>query len=202
MKTMNEYFLTPSGLKVRLDLSYFILMATRLNDSTVENMVCAVEQKYLCPTALKWFAALVILLLCPQVSTVVFITIISALYLLGCAIRLVKPFSLVFNGIVHILYFSYSLLNLLFFIPHLIIIIVGVWRNIHLLIAFYIASTVLGIVTLGINQFVLYYTNKKYGIPLNDTELCAFSVFYLFLERKEKASKFISDYCKNHKSTL
>lgn len=201
----NRNFITPNGLKVRLDLSYFMAIICgeqkqystdeQLNNSILCNMVLVVEQRFCIPAVLKWFFTIAALILMPPKSIIPYCIGCTALYLFGMLWRVIHP-DIILNFLINIMTVIYSFLNKVWFIPYITILIVGIiFKNIPILISFFVLSGVLSAISMLINIAVQNHTHRKYGIPFNDTELCAFRVFYTLLQEGGGMEKFIEKYC-------
>lgn len=203
----NHNFITPKGLKIRLDLSYFMKYITGEDREythyeteahpVMQNIASMTETRFLLPSALKWFFTVIVLFARPDTSIAEYLLMSSILFLYGCIFRLMPPFGiLAFVEIILTTIFRYvSLIWQL--IPYIVIILIGIiTENIPLTIASFIASAIYGIFnTLIINNIVSSVTKKKYGYAFNDTEICGLATIYCVLNQNIGFKKFIQDYC-------
>lgn len=201
---MPSNFMTQGGLKVRLDLSYFMRMLTGKNknyssdemtdNAIMNNMVSIVEYRYVYPVMLKWYFTLAILIFAPEINLYTYATIALSVALFGMLWRGVLP-DIVLHWIINMLSMPYDLISRIWFLPYAILLAVGISRNKFILLAFVVVSALSSLLSLLCNHITLNITRKRFGFPFNDTEICAFTTFYIFLERTEGLNKFIDGYC-------
>lgn len=201
---MPHNFLTQHGLKVRLDLSYFMRMITGENKNyhsneivanpIMDNMVSMVQNRYVYPSMIKWYVTLIILCLFPHVKIPIYAAVTIGLTLFGMIWRIILP-DILLNLILGFMSLVYELINKLRFLPYLIIIVLGLAKGRYIMIAFFALSAVLYLTALLIDCLIVKNTTKRFGQPFHDTEMCAFTTFYVFLERQEGLDAFIKEYC-------
>lgn len=201
---MSRSFKTQNGLKIRLDLSYFMGIITGIEkdyeaeELFSEQKICSIvtmsEARYCVPDMLKWYFTFIVLLLLPDMSVAQYALITSGLYAFGMIWRVIVP-DIIINLILTWLDFVYEIIEKFWLIPYLTLLIFGIIKNKEILIAFFILSALLWGISELFNKFIVNHSFKKYGHPFNDTEYCAFITAYVFLMRREKLSEFIKDYC-------
>lgn len=201
--------MTQHGLKVRLDLSYFMQYITgekkhyssdeMLDNPIMNNIVSMVEQRYQYPSMLKWYAALIMMIFFPKISVTYYAIILSVVTLFGIIWRVICP-DVLLNIAINTIGMIHAIISKIWFLPYLIVTIVGFIQNKTFLIAFFAVSLCFHIISIIINTIISDITHKKYGYYFNDTEICAFVTFYVMFERTEGLTSFIKEYCSYEKS--
>lgn len=204
---MPQNFITQHGLKVQLNLSFFMDLidgeekkytSRELeNNPVVSNMIFAAEQRWQIPCMLKWYFTIIALFLFSKNEFLIYCFVVFALYLLGITLRC-KVSGIIINLVLNLLQTLFAFVSSIWIIPYLIIIVLSILlSNYIIMIAFFAASTILYILdNTVIAQFVMRRSLKKYGIAFHDTELASFVTFYILLNRKEGINNFIHSYCK------
>lgn len=192
-------FKTPSGLKIRLNHRYFFCQLTKpdryytedeiVNNDTMYNAVANIETMYLIPTMLIQVFSLVALIF--HITTPVFCVITALLYAFGCVWRCLKQ-DFLLSTVLMFFTTLYKMLWWLFYIS--LVVLVFILSDIHLVIPYILIRITLFIFSMLANHIVLTHTTKKYGMPFNDTEMCAFRVFHLLSESDLKMSDYIRLY--------
>lgn len=207
---MSKNFMTQHGLKIRLDLSYFMRYITgekgsyssdeMLDNPIMNNIVSMVEQRYQYPSMLKWYAALIMMIFFPKISVTCYAIILSVVTLFGIIWRVICP-DILLNIVINTIEMIYAIISKIWFLPYLIVTIVGFIQNKTFLIVFFVVSLCFHLISLiVINTIISNLTHKKYGYYFNDTEICAFVTFYVIFERTEGLTSFIKEYCSYEKS--
>ena len=170
-----------------------------VNDADMESMVLLIENRFLLPSMLKYIFTIVNMFLLSNTDIFSFCTIIAVVYMFGMIIRLSLP-NMIFDILFSCLGVVYHLLRKIWIIPYLSIIILGLLLNKNTLtISFFAISLALFLFENISNIFVRSICMKKYSMPFNDSELCAFSVFYVLLKQDIGRKEFIKNYCKFYK---
>lgn len=192
-------FKTPSGLKIRLNHRYFFYQLTKadryytdaeiVNNDTMYNATKDIESMYLIPTMLIQVFALFAVIF--HINTPVFCASSAALFVFGCIWRCSKQ-DFLLNTI--LLYFAaaYNLLRWLCYIA--LIILTFILDSTYLIVPYIATRIICGAFALLLNHLIVTFTYKKYGIPFNDTELCAFRVFHKISKSTLKMSEYINLY--------
>ena len=76
----------------------------------------------------------------------------------------------------------------------MLIVLIFVLNGTYLIVPYLGMRTLLFIFSLAENHVITNITMKKYGIPFNDTEICAFRVFHMLSESNLKLSDYIKLY--------
>lgn len=192
-------FKTPSGLKIRLNHRYFFYQLTKLdryytdeeivNNDTMYNATANIETMFLIPKMLVQVFALFAII--SKLSIPVFCVSSVVLFLFGCIWRCSKQDFLLST----ILLFFATLYKMLWGAWYIALIILVFTLNCTYLIVPYIAIRfICFVVELLQNSLISNITHKKYGIPFNDTEICAFRVFHMLSESNLKLSDYIKLY--------
>ena len=199
-------FKTPSGLKIRLNHRYFFCQLIKpdryytdeeiVNNDTMYNAIANIESVFLIPTMLIQVFALFAIIF--KLSIPVFCVSSVALFLFGCIWRCSKQDFLLST----ILLFFATLYKMLWGAWYITLIVLVFTLNCTYLIIPYIAIRfICFIAEILQNCLISSITHKKYGVPFNDTEICAFRLFHMFSESKLKLSDYIELYvstvCKN-----
>lgn len=194
-------FKTPAGLKVRLNHRYFFyqlpgkdINKNYTNDEIVDDeamscIVSRIELVYLIPTALLQVFTIIALLMHMKAS--IFCIIASILYLVGMIFRYFKTCYMV-TDIMCILANFYRVTWWIFFA--IILVLAFVFDSKYLIIPYIAIRIALAIFVFLQNYVILNITQKKFGIPFNDTEMCAFRVFHDALNSEEKMFDYINRY--------
>ena len=196
-------FKTPSGLKIRLNHRYFFCQLTKpdryytdeeiVNNDTMYNATANIESMFLIPTMLVQVFALFAIIF--NLSIPVFCISSVALFLFGCIWRCSKQDFLLST----ILLFFATLYKMLWGAWYIALVILVFTLNCTYLIVPYIAIRfICFVVSLLQNSLISNITHKKYGVPFNDTEICAFRFFH----RLSESDLRLSDYIKLYVSTV
>ena len=144
---------------------------------------------------LKYVFTVVNMFLLSNTDIFTFCTIATVIYVFGMVIRLCLPdmiIDIVFNNLGLVYYF----LRKIWIIPYLTIIALGLFLDKNTLtISFFTISFALFLFENVLNVFVRNICMKKYSMPFNGIELCAFSVFYVLLKQNIGQKEFIKKYC-------
>lgn len=199
-------FKTPSGLKVRLNHRYFYYQLTkdnqyRTNDEIVANDImynatANVETMYLIPTMLIQLFSLINLVF--QIPTSVFCVGMALLYIFGCIWRCSKQ-DIILSTVLMFLATVYK--NIWWLIYVVLVILTFLLKKTNLIAPYFAMRFALFVFSLVVNHIILNITMKKYGIPFNDTEICAFRVFHLLSKSNLKISDYIGQYVATIKET-
>lgn len=194
-------FKTPAGLKVRLNHRYFFyqlpgkdINKNYTNDEIVDDeamscIVSRIELVYLIPVALLQIFTIIALLMHVKVGT--FCIIASMLYLIGMMFRCFKN-CYVLTDVMCVLTNFYRVTWWIFFVA--ILALAFVFDGKYLIVPYIAIRAVLAIFVFLQNYVILNITQKKFGVPFNDTEVCAFRVFHDTLNSEEKMSDYIKRY--------
>lgn len=198
---MNHNFLTPGGLKIRLNPGYFFYQLVgenryytdeeMVNNDTMYNATLNIESMFTLPTTLIQVFSLFAVIFKFDILT--FFGVSIALYILGCICRCINPGKCVTpNGIIILFSSLYIKLWLLFYIA--IIVLIYVLSSTYLIFPYVIMRLAVFLISLFFNYLSISISEKKFGMPFNDTEICAFSVFRVLLKSKESLSDYITNY--------
>ena len=192
-------FKTPSGLKIRLNHRYFFYQLTKpdryytdeeiVNNDTMYNATANIDVMFLMPTMLIQMFALFAVIF--HISIPVFCVTSAALYVFGCVWRCSKQDFLISTVL---LFFSTLYKMLWWLIYAVLIVLIFVLNGTYLIVPYLGMRTLLFIFSLAENHVITNITMKKYGIPFNDTEICAFRVFHMLSESNLKLSDYIKLY--------
>lgn len=199
-------FKTPSGLKIRLNHRYFFYQLTKadryytneeiVNDDTMYNAVASIETMFLIPTMLIQLFSLIAVAF--HIETQVFCIGMVLLYAFGCVWRYSKQDFILST----ILMFFTTLYKMAWWIVYIALIaLVFMSSSTYLIIPYTVMRITLFIVSAIENHFILTHTMKKYGMPFNDTEICAFRVFHLLSKSDLRMSDYIRLYVEAIKRT-
>lgn len=194
-------FKTPNGLKVRLNHRYFFYQLVKadkhytdeeiINDDTMYNAVANIETMYLIPTMLIQLFSLIAFAF--HIETQVFCIGMALLYAFGCVWRCSKQDFILST----ILMFFTTLYQMAWWLIYVALILLAVLLNgTSLIIPYFVTRVALFVLSLAGNHVLLNITMKKYGMPFNDTEMCAFRVFHLLSGSDLKMSDYIQQYIK------
>lgn len=192
-------FKTPCGLKVRLNHRYFFYQLTKTNkfctndeivdNDTMFNAVKNIESTYILPTALIQAFSIVAIMF--HISIIGFWISSAVLYLFGCIWRCFRQ-GFLLDAILLFIAATYKKLWWLFYIA--LIVLTFVFDSTYLVFPYVIIRITCCLAGVLQNHLILNITHKKYEIPFNDTELCAFRTFY----RLSKSNLKFSDYIQNY----
>lgn len=196
---MNYNFITHHGLKVRLNAGYFYCQLTQSDQPVTEqkltdnekmnSAISCVESMFCLPTALvqlfSIFAAIF------HFDILVFCGICVALYMFGCLWRCCKQ-DYVLNFILFLWASAYAYLRYLVYVA--LIILFFALKSTYLIVPYIVVRAFLALYELFQNRLILSYTRKKYGVPFNDTEICAFRVFKYITKTDGSMTDYIKDY--------
>lgn len=201
---MYDYFFTRHGLKVRLNLSFFIYLLTGVDDCysmydalanpVINTTLTKIERRYNSPSMLKWVFTILAMFFCSGMNLPVFVLVLSGLHIFALIWRTLRPDLLIFISM-SILEKLYSCFDFVWWGPLVPLVIIGLFKNIPMLIAYGAVSLIMGLVFLIFNNIALKVTLKKYGRAFSHAEFSAFVEFYIALKRMEKFSDFIRMYC-------
>lgn len=196
---MDRNFRTPSGLKIRLDCRYFYLQLTNdfskfdekemLENYTFYNIIGNIESMFLIPITLIQIFSLISVFLKFDIAT--FLIGMTALYVFGWIYKCTQPFVLL-NIVLNIATTTYKKLWWAVYI--VLIAFTFINNTLYLIVPYICLRLAFFIIGLLFNRIVLTVTHNKFGVPFNDTEICAFRVFQTMLGSDLKLSKYIEDY--------
>lgn len=192
-------FKTPGGLKIRLNHRYFFCQLVKpdrfytddeiVNNDTMYNATANIESMFLIPTMLIQTLALFAVIL--HIDIPVFCVLSVALYVFGCIWRCSKQDFLLST----ILLFFANVYKMLWWLFYIVLtVLVFTLNSKYLIFPYIITRVVCYVVALLQNFLILNITHKKYGVPFNDTEICAFRVFHLLSESNDNISDYINLY--------
>lgn len=192
-------FKTPSGLKIRLNYRYFFCQLTKpdryytdeeiVNNDTMYNATANIESMFLIPTMLIQVFAIFAMIF--NLSVPVFCISSAALFLFGCIWRCSKQDFLLST----ILLFFATLYKMLWGAWYIALIVLVFTLNCtHLIIPYIAIRFVCFIAEILQNSLISNITHKKYGVPFNDTEICAFRFFHRLSESNLRLSDYIELY--------
>lgn len=192
-------FKTPGGLKIRLNHQYFFWQLVKperyytddeiVNNDAMYDATSSIETMYLIPKMLIQFFSIFAVIF--HIDAVTFCCVSSLLYIFGCIWRCSKQDFLI-SVTLHFLATLYKILWLLCGI--VLIILTFVLNRTYLIVPYIVIRIILFVYEMLQNHIVLFLTKKKYGVPFNDTEICAFVVFHLLSHSTERLSDYISSY--------
>ena len=197
---MADSFYTTHGLKIRLDLSYFLSLMIdnrtgNLDDSDIPTMLQTIENWWQIPVTLKYFSTLICTVFISNIAFPYYFGIVLLLSVIGIGLRVDKPLPVI-GTMLKFIGIAYSCLSFMWFIPFLSIAILTICMNkLYMLIGYLIISIVIFLIENIENMATLKKTEKKYGIAFNDTEVCAFAALYDYLNQKCGLKNFITQYC-------
>lgn len=192
-------FKTPSGLKIRLNHRYFFCQLIKpdryytdeeiIDNDTMYNAVANIETMYLIPTMLIQLFSLMAFAF--HIETQAFCVGMVLLYAFGCVWRCSKQDFILST----ILMFFTTLYKMAWWLIYVALILLAVLLNdTSLIIPYFVTRVALFVLSLVGNHVLLNITMKKYGMPFNDTEMCAFRVFHLLSGSDLKMSDYIQQY--------
>ncbi len=196
-------FKTPSGLKIRLNHRYFFYQLTKTdkcctdeeivkNDTMYYATLC-IENIFLTPVMLLQVFSLIAAGL--RVQTPLFCITSVILYVFGCLWRCSSQQNIPAS----IFHFFSTLCNSFRWVWYIaLIILVFLFDTTYLIIPYFLLRITLYVYSLLQNYVILSITKKQYGVPFNDTEICAFRVFHMLSKSELK----ISDYIKSYITTI
>lgn len=202
-------FKTPSGLKIRLNHRYFFCQLTKpdrfytdeeiVNSDTMYNATANIESMFLIPKMLVQVFTLLALVF--HINIPVFCVISVSLFLFGCVWRCSKQDFLLST----ILLFFATLYKMIWGVVYIaLIVLVFTLDDTYLIIPYIAIRFICFVIELLQNGLISNITQKKYGVPFNDTEICAFRVFHLLSESNLRLSDYISLYvstvCENEET--
>lgn len=201
--TNKRIFKTPSGLKIRLNHRYFFYQLIKpdrhytdeeiVNNDTMYNATANIESTFLIPTMLVQVFVLFAIIF--NLSIPVFCVSSVALFLFGCIWRCSKQDFLLST----ILLFFATLYKILWVAWYIALIVLAfILKSTYLIIPYIAVRCICFVFELLQNVLITNITRKKYGVPFNDTEICAFRLFH----RLSKSSLKLSDYIKLYVSTV
>lgn len=204
-------FKTPSGLKIRLNHRYFFYQLTKsdryytdeeiINNDTMYNATVNIETMYLIPTML--IQALALFAIIFRISTPVFCISSVVLFLFGCIWRCSQQDYLL-NITLMFLATVYKMLWWLWYVA--LIILPFTLDCTYLIIPYIITRLICFMIEFVQNKLISNIMYKKYGIPFNDTEICAFRVFHMLSENDLKFSdcikRYVSAVCENKETPI
>lgn len=192
-------FKTPSGLKIRLNYRYFFCQLTNvnryytdeeiINDDTMYNAIANIETMYLIPTMLIQLFSLIAFAI--RIETQAFCLGMVLLYTFGCVWRCSKQ-DLILSTILMFFTTLYQMAWWLIYVA--LIILVVLLNSTSLIIPYLVMRFAVFVLSLVENHILVNITMKKYGMPFNDTEMCAFRVFHLLSGSDLKISDYIQLY--------
>lgn len=176
-------FKTPNGLKVRLDYLYFFLRLEEnaeqcsredlLNNDKLISAMETIDSTFAIPTMLVQLFSLIAIFVQPNIT--VFCLYSAFLYIFGYFWR----FSRQFFPLSNIIFFFADFYKRTCFDWYLILAVtVFVVKSIYLIVPYVFIRLFSFLFSLVANTIILRHTKNKYGIPFNDTEMCAFRVFH------------------------
>lgn len=192
-------FMTPKGLKIRLNYRYLFCRLLKpdrhyteteiTENATMQNAVSNTECLFLLPTALIQIFTIIALMTNISISTYCIATL--ALFLFGSLWRNIRQDFLISTTL---LLFS-TLYNALWWLVYsVLIVVVFVYEKMYMVLPYLIMRVSLFVISLILNHITVKLTMKKYGVPFNDSEICAFVVFHTLSGSDEPVSSFIADY--------
>lgn len=192
-------FKTPSGLKIRLNHRYFFYQMTKIdkrctedeivNNSLMYNATKRIDSSYIIPITLVQMFTIFAIIFHICIPTFCFVSV--GLYVLGCIWRCLIQDILLSN----ILIFFSSIYKMLWWLFYLALAICFfVFDGVYLIIPYIVTRIVCCVFALLQNNLVSSVTHKKYGLPFNDTEICAFRVFRFLSKSSLKMEDYIRDY--------
>lgn len=199
-------FKTPSGLKIRLNHRYFFCQLIKpdryytdeeiIDNDTMYNAVANIETMYLIPTMLIQLFSLMAFAF--HIETQAFCVGMVLLYAFGCVWRCSKQDFILST----ILMFFTTLYQMAWWIVYIALIaFIFLSGNTYFIVPYIVMRITLFIVSIIENHVILTHTMRKYGMPFNDTEICAFRVFHLLSKRDLKMSDYIWLYVDSIKRT-
>lgn len=192
-------FKTPSGLKIRLNHKYFFCQLTKpdryytdeeiINNDTMYNATVNIETMFLIPTMLvQAFALLAVIF---HTSIPVFCASTIALYVFGCIWRCSRQ-DFLLSTILMFFATVYKILRWLWYVA--LIVLALTFDRTYLTVPYIATRIVCFVIELVQNSLISNITYKKYGVPFNDTEICAFRVFHMLSESDLRFSDYIKCY--------
>lgn len=192
-------FKTPGGLKIRLNHRYFFYQLTKADryytneeidtNDIMYNAAANIETMYLIPTMLVQAFSLIALVF--HVEALSFCIGMALLYAFGCVWRCSKQ-DLLLSTILMFLTTIYQMTSWLIYIALIVLVFLSDGTN--LIIPYLAMRSTLFVLSLIENHIIVSTTMKKYGIPFNDTEICAFRVFHLLSGSDLRLSDYINVY--------
>lgn len=192
-------FKTPSGLKIRLNHRYFFYQLTKtdrycteeeiVNNDVMYNATVNIENMFIIPTMLVQIFTLFAVIF--HLSLPVFCIVSLSLYLFGCIWRCI-PQDFLLSTILMFFSSVYKMLNWLLYIA-LIVLVFALDRT-YLILPYIAIRAACFVLEILLNKFISNMTYKKYGVPFNDSEICAFIVFYILSKSTMKLSDYINLY--------
>ena len=148
-----------------------------------------IESLFITPTMLIQVFALFAVIF--RISTPAFCVFSFALYAFGCVWRCSNN-DPIFGTL---LLFLSTLYNMLWWLCYVaLIVLTFTLGSTYLILPYIVTRIVCFVFELLQNHFILNYTHKKYGVPFNDTEICAFRVFQVLSGETGKFSDYINAY--------
>lgn len=192
-------FKTPGGLKIRLNHRYFFYQLVKTDKYATDEEIVAndvmynatanIETMYLIPTMLIQAFSL-ICFVC-HIDALSFCVGTALLYAFGCIWRCSKQ-DLLLSTALMLLTTVYQATWWLIYIS--LIVLAFLLDSTNLITPYLVMRLTLFILSGVGNHIVLNITVKKYGMPFNDTEICAFRVFHLLSGSDLKLSDYIELY--------
>lgn len=194
-----KYFKTPGGLKIRLNHRYFFYQLTNadryytdeeiVDNDTMYNAAANIETMFLIPTML--IQIFTVFALAFHINTPVFCAVSAALYVLGCIWRCAKQDFLLSTTLM----FLATVYKALWWLVYIaLIVLVFTLNGAYIVVPYICMRALLFVLSMVGNHITVTYTMKKYGMPFNDTEICAFRVFHLLTQSELKLSEYIDLY--------
>ena len=189
---MNYSFKTPRNLKVRLNPQPFMRIITGdmdkelsvdeiLNTVNTSDALTGIDAMFTLTLSLSWYWLLLCIAFYRNVGAIMFISIFVALSLLGTALAIL-PFNRLLSSIAIIIQLPYiicpKIIRLLIFV-----LLIFVFRSYNLLLYSVIAYIIRFFVDSLANVIIRAFTKNKYEFAYNDTEICAFRVFYSYANK-------------------
>lgn len=192
-------FKTPSGLKIRLNHKYFFYQLTKSDryytdeeivaNDIMYNATTNIETMYLIPTMLIQVFSLIALVF--HIETPEFCIGMALLYAFGCVWRCSKQDLLLSTTLM----FLSTLYKMIWWLIYTALVVLAfLLSSTHLIIPYIVMRFALFTLSIVGNHILVNTTMKKYGIPFNDTEMCAFRVFHLLSESDLKMPDYIQQY--------
>lgn len=189
-------FKTPGGLKIRLNYKYFFYQLTKtdryyndteiINSDTMYNAAANIETMYLIPTMLIQVFSLIALIFHISVSS--FCVGMALLYVFGCVWRCLEQDLLLSTALM----FLSTVYRMTWWLIYIVLIVLALLLNgTSLIISYLVIRIALFLFSLVENHILVRLTMKKYDMPFNDTEICAFRVFNILSKSNLKMSDYI-----------
>lgn len=189
---MNYSFKTPRDLKVRLTPQPFMRMINGdmdkelsvdeiLNTVDTSDALTGIDAMFTLTLSLSWYWLLLCVAFYRNVGVIIFSSVFVALSLLGTVLAIL-PFNHLLSSIAIIIQLPYVICHKIIRLM-LFVLLIFVFHRYNLLLYSAVAYIIRFIVDSLVNIIIRAFTKNKYEFAYNDTEICAFRVFYSYANK-------------------